>query len=363
MEEHTVTESSRTPASFAIPRTTDTSAHGLRQTTLAAFFSRRSPSPDSSRMALDSLRNSYSRVSSPSYKMNRITSQSVETERHNWDAGRQQRREIAKETVKVLPGILKNLPTKPDGYKWTPVEIRRLDPKYCPNLNGQVQVVNGDTFDTAIRFDELFPRKNPINTKPVCVLNMASAIWAGGGFRNGSLAQEEELCYRSSLIFTLKLRFYPMKDLEAIYSPTVVIIRKGIKKDYELLDLKKPRSLPVVSVISMAALYNPGLWWPASGPPTYEDPADREIMKEKMRVILRMAAHNKHRRLVLGALGCGAFNNPREEVANCWAEVLKEKEFRGWWETIAFAIVPPPPSLRERSNLEIFEEVLDGLSI
>lgn len=184
--------------------------------------------------------------------------------------------------------------------------------------------MNGDTFDTAIRFDELFPRNNPINIKPVCVLNMANAIWAGGGFRNGSLAQEEELCYRSSLIFTLKLRFYPMGELEAIYSPTVVIIREGIKKDYELLDLKKPRSLPVVSVISMAALYNPGLWWPTSGPPTYEDLVDRDVMKEKMRVILRMAAHNKHRRLVLGALGCGAFNNPRVEVANCWAEVLKE---------------------------------------
>lgn len=324
MEEHTGSESSRTPASSATPRTIDTPAHGLRQTTLTAFFSRRSPSPDSSRMALDSLKNSHSRASNSSPKVNRTTSQSGETERHNWDTGRQQRREIAKETVKLLPGILKGLPLRPDGYKWTPVGARRLDPKYCPNLNGQVQVVNGDTFDTAIRFDELFPRNNPINIKPVCVLNMANAIWAGGGFRNGSLAQEEELCYRSSLIFTLKLRFYPMGELEAIYSPTVVIIREGIKKDYELLDLKKPRSLPVVSVISMAALYNPGLWWPTSGPPTYEDLVDRDVMKEKMRVILRMAAHNKHRRLVLGALGCGAFNNPRVEVANCWAEVLKE---------------------------------------
>lgn len=290
-------------------------------------------------------------------------SQPGETRRHNWDAGRQQRREVAEETVKLLPGILKDLPTKPDGYKWTPSETRRLDPMYCPNLNGQVRVVNGDTFDTAIRFDELFPRNNPINTKPVCALNMANAIWAGGGFRNGSLAQEEELCYRSSLIFTLKLRFYPMKEREAIYSPTVVIIRNGMNKDYKLLDLKKPKSLPVVSVVSMAAFYNPRLSWPSSGPPTYMNLADRDLTKGKMRVILRVAAHNKHRRLVLGALGCGAFNNPREEVANCWAEVLREQEFQGWWETIAFAIVPPPPSLRERSNLEIFEEVLDGLSI
>lgn len=83
--------------------------------------------------------------------------------------------------------------------------------------------MKGDTFDTAIRFDGLFPRNNPINTRPVCILNMANARWAGGGFRNGSLAQEEELCYRSSLSFTLKLKYYPMDEYDAIYSPNVVI--------------------------------------------------------------------------------------------------------------------------------------------
>lgn len=80
-----------------------------------------------------------------------------------------------------------------------------------------------------------------------------------------------------------------------------------------------------------------------------------------MRVILRVAAYNKHRRLVLGAFGCDVFHNPRGEVANCFAEVLKEKEFQGWWETIAFAIMTLPGNSQQ--TLELFKEVLDGLLI
>ncbi|GAB1203964.1 hypothetical protein APSETT445_002609 [Aspergillus pseudonomiae] len=73
-------------------------------------------------------------------------------------------------------------------------------------------------------------------------------------------------------------------------------------------------------------------------PPRYKHIADRAVTKDKMRVILRIAAYNKHRKLVLGAFGCGAFDNPKEEVANCWAEVLQEPEFQGWWESIVSTI-------------------------
>lgn len=120
-----------------------------------------------------------------------------------------------------------------------------------------------------------------------------------------------------------------------------MIVRKSNNENYRWLDVKKPESLPVVSAVSIAAIENPKLL-DSGDHVTYKDPADRELMKDKMRVILRVAAYNKHRKLVLSAFGCGAFHNPREEVANCFAEVLKEKEFQGWWETIAFAIMTPP---------------------
>lgn len=73
-----------------------------------------------------------------------------------------------------------------------------------------------------------------------------------------------------------------------------------------------------------------------------------------------MAARRGHRSLVLGAMGCGAFKNPPEEVAICWLEVLRENEFKGgWWDGIWFAIFDS----KKEGNFEIFERVLSGVEI
>ena len=111
----------------------------------------------------------------------------------------------------------------------------------------------------------------------------------------------------------------------------------------------KPADLPVVSVISIAALLHPGKQQ-VTVPPiegsaktrqmeVFERDADREMTKDKMRLSLRIAAIHKHRELILGALGCGAFGNPVEDVVDCWLEVLTENEFAGgWWKAIWFAV-------------------------
>ena len=104
---------------------------------------------------------------------------------------------------------------------------------------------------------------------------------------------------------------------------------------HKLLDLSKPDELPVVSCVSVAAVRGPAIVRDAGGRERYTHVRDRQAMKEKMRVVLRVAAVRKHRVLVLGALGCGAFGNPRVEVVECWKEVLEEGEFAGgWWESI-----------------------------
>lgn len=83
-------------------------------------------------------------------------------------------------------------------------------------------------------------------------------------------------------------------------------------------------------------------------------------MVAKMRVILRSAIRNRHRNLVLGAFGCGAFANPPEEVAGMWASVLQESEFQaGWFENIVFAVLDTAGS----DNFRVFESALDGLQI
>ncbi|KAE8352833.1 hypothetical protein BDV28DRAFT_119985 [Aspergillus coremiiformis] len=270
----------------------------------------------------------------------------------------------AAETKALLPQILAVLPQAPStgllrSHDKTPI----LDPKYSPNLSTQVEVVNGDTFDIAINLARPTGPHNSINPGTICILNMASEKRAGGGWLRGALAQEEELCYRSSLSFTLKLRYYPLGNRDAIYSPTVVVFRENFNAGHKLMDLQKPESLPVVSVVSMAALRRPEVDRNTQ-PPRYQHVADRALMKDKMRLILRIAAYNKHRKLVLGALGCGAFDNPKEEVANCWAEVLEEPEFQGWWENIVFAVLENTSDLaKSKGNFSVFHTRLHGLRV
>ncbi|KAL4892152.1 hypothetical protein BDV59DRAFT_58217 [Aspergillus ambiguus] len=277
------------------------------------------------------------------------------------------RREVlkstAEETKAILPNILALRPQDPPtGIYLQRAKIRSLDARYNPNLSAQIEVVNADTFDTAIRLADS-GAANGTNAGNVCVLNMASEKHAGGGWLRGALAQEEELCYRSSLSFTLKRRFYPMRENDAIYSPSVVVFRESFTNRHRLMDLQRPETLPAVSVISIAALRRPSVNHRLS-PPAYVRPADRETMKDRMRSVLRIAAFNKHRKLVLGALGCGAFANPKEEVANCWAAILQEPEFRGWWENIVFAVLDNTAHLANSDgNFGTFHSTLHGLRL
>ncbi|KAJ5505738.1 hypothetical protein N7453_004695 [Penicillium expansum] len=242
------------------------------------------------------------------------------------------------------------------GYivnRWTAPVLDRNSVEY-PNVATVVRVLQGDTYDRALEMQDAGKTSDPM---PVCVLNFANAFVPGGGWLNGARAQEEQLCYRSTLIDTLHTRFYPLHDLEGLYSPNVIVFRNSVENEYSFMSAHNKLHLnPTVSVISMAARSGPKLTADGS---TYVDLAQRYLMIAKMKLILRTAAHNNHRRLVLGAIGCGAFRHPTEEVAECWYEVLMNKEFKGWFERIHFVIRDSPTE----NNLGIFREVLDGLSM
>lgn len=179
---------------------------------------------------------------------------------------------------------------------------------------------------------------SPRTPKPVAVLNLASERSAGGGWQNGALAQEEALCYRSSLYLSLHDTYYPLPSLSAIHTSSVLVIRDAMSRGHALLvPPTSPQDLPVTSVISVAALRYPALT--ADGK-HFKSEFQRAETKRKIRLSLRIAAGKGHTKLVLGALGCGVFGNPPGEVAKCFLEVLKEKEFQGGrWEEVVFAIL------------------------
>ncbi|KAL8854541.1 MAG: hypothetical protein Q9221_000576 [Calogaya cf. arnoldii] len=275
---------------------------------------------------------------------------------------------VAEETLAVVRDVVKKTPNlRPTGELLEPHTLVPALQSECPNLpKTKIRVINMDTLDVAHQISVTSPTVTDSTAPPpVLVLNMANAHWAGGGFMKGAIAQEEALCYRSSLYFTLKHHFYPMADKAAIYSPTVVVIRESLAKQHRILDLRRIDDLPVVSVVSMAALRDPSILRRVSdGLETYAKPADRELMRAKMRMVLRVAAAQGHRQLVLGALGCGAFGNPRGEVVNLWKEVFLEPEFGGgWWKDVVFAVLDSNHNEDADSNFGVFFRGLHGLEI
>jgi len=323
--------------------------------------------------------------------------------------------QVSHETVKVLPEMLSKLPgfeassstvinlenleslRREDcpGYSLSGIE----DPSSCTSticaeswqpsnshssaydfiehsdasLGTRIRVINQDTLDAAIELSELPSRScaNPDkaedpNASRVVILNLASEKRAGGGWRSGANAQEEAICRRSSLYLSLHRKHYPLPSRTAVYSPNVLVMRDSIDAGHNLMTVS-PADMPVVATISVAAIRRPNVTRNGSGRIVdFADEADRQLTKDKMRLILNVAARNGHRRLVLGAMGCGAFRNPPEVVAQCWKEVLTEPEFSGgWWEEIVFAVLSrgfePGKKKGDENNYQIFERVLGGL--
>ncbi|EOO02425.1 putative mitochondrial chaperone bcs1 protein [Phaeoacremonium minimum UCRPA7] len=289
-------------------------------------------------------------------------------------AARQALANVAKETKAVLPGILQDIPHihADESEVWSVDALPALDVSNRPNYpqNAAVKVINEDTFNAALDLAALHKAPNPTDRGArVAVLNFASDIHPGGGWLNGAVAQEEALCYRSSLSLSLHKRYYPIAARQGLYTPDVVVIRSAMSNHHALLTPEtKPADLPVVSVVSIAAIRNPpykkvSITKGDSTPTTkvvFVKPGDRELTKDKMRLTLRISAYKGHSLLVLGALGCGAFHGPVEDIADCWAEVLKEDEFAGgWWKEVWFAVYDK----HDEGNFEIFKNRIGGLLV
>ncbi|TDD88533.1 TIGR02452 family protein [Actinomadura rubrisoli] len=166
-------------------------------------------------------------------------------------------------------------------------------------------------------------------------LNFASAKNPGGGFLNGAHAQEEGLA-RSSALYTSLLtarEFYDFHRAQGdllysdhmIYSPDVPVFRDDagllLEEPYEIAFLTSPA--PNRGAIRDSAV------------------AERvpEVLRARARKVLAVALVNGHRRLVLGAWGCGVFRNEPTEVAEAFAGLLRpDGEFGNRFEHVVFAV-------------------------
>lgn len=206
----------------------------------------------------------------------------------------------------------------------------------------------------------------------VCVLNFASAVNPGGGVERGSSAQEEAICRCSTLFACISeeniARQFHHKHRESlttgqmtslynddcIYTPDVMVFKT---------DTVWPEPMPQqewyqVDVLTCAAPDLRFKFGNALNPGRKVKPGElREIHIRRMGRILDIARANGAKVMILGAFGCGAFQNSPEIVADAMAIVIREYLYD--FQAIEFAVYCSPKDSR---NYDVFHRRLSPVS-
>lgn len=193
----------------------------------------------------------------------------------------------------------------------------------------KIEITDETTLEAAKRICKEYENANPF------VLNFASAKSPGGGFLMGASAQEETIA-RSSSLYPCLMKHQEMYEFNSgrntalysdymIYSPDVPVFRND---DGSLI-----QKFYTASIMTSAAV-NAGV--------VKERESDKldqvdSVNKERARKFLWIANKYKHQTLILGAWGCGVFQNDPVSVAKIFNELL-EGEFKNCFERVIFAI-------------------------
>lgn len=200
----------------------------------------------------------------------------------------------------------------------------KTSPKvWVPNENEfDIKVVNSGCVDEALKF--------PTAT----ILNFASAKHPGGGYIRGAIAQEEAICRCSNLYNVLKefdehYSTCPASNLyndNMIYSKDILFFRDG---QNNLMSFRK------FDVITAAMPKNTT----EGNLDSYELEAayDRRIFK-----MLKIAETHKTENLILGAWGCGVFNNDPETISKMFKYYLTTHNWN--FKNVVFAVLDKHPN-------------------
>lgn len=180
--------------------------------------------------------------------------------------------------------------------------------------------------------------QNIATGKKVVCLNFASAKNPGGGFLGGSQAQEESLARASDLSVSLtsKMEMYEfhrgrqdcLYSDNMIFSPQTTVFRDD---NDTLLDVPYHVSFitsPAVNAGCVRQKY------------TKQKSKIESTMIRRTERVLSLALKHQADVLILGAWGCGVFQNAPEEVASYFAQFLQQGgRFVNVFPKIVFAVL------------------------
>ena len=187
-------------------------------------------------------------------------------------------------------------------------------------------------------------------------LNFASATNPGGGFQNGALAQEETLAAASSLYPSLLKCFEMYKFNRSnqtnlysdhmIYSPDVLFFKDD---DGNLLNKPYMADILTCPAVNVSAV--------KQNNPAELIYVEQTMMSRMDKMLFVFASHNVEN-LVLGAWGCGVFQNSPFDIARYFAEFLTGNgKYAGCFRKIIFAVFDRS---EKQENIKAFRKHLEN---
>jgi uncharacterized protein (TIGR02452 family) len=222
-------------------------------------------------------------------------------------------------------------------------------------LEGPVRSIHDESNVIVIEQDCLNAAEDELKNNPdskIAVLMFSSTREPGGAMSEIGGTQEEELCRRSDIFgfmhdqvtFQAKTLLYPLRSQQTdrdyngieynrmIHVPNVTVFRSEKKKGCEFLE--QPFE---VGMLVSAPLVKPG-YERTNGITRYKREEDAEQLRKLIMTQLNVAYKQGYDTLILGAFGCGAFQNPPELIAACYKEIIHDY-FQGAFKKIVFAIL------------------------
>lgn len=187
-----------------------------------------------------------------------------------------------------------------------------------------------------------------------CVLNFASFRHPGGGYLKGAKAQEEMLCHESNLYNVISdQKFAPEYKKNcgiqnngyytdfAIYSPDVVFHRDNREVKANVITCAAPNWREIKKTINDVDLFHQKL------KATSTAILNKQTLKNRIEFMFNIAIDNDCDNLILGAWGCGVFQQDPKEVATLFKDFLTLYTFKK-------VIIAIP----DDANMDKFKEIL-----
>ena len=196
----------------------------------------------------------------------------------------------------------------------------------------------------------------------------AAAGYAGQKVAVHNFASATNPCRCSGLYFCLSVpemmkSFYyphrnaknPINNADIIYTPDATVFKTDTSRP-KLMDEKDWYDVDVITCAAPNLRKRPSNQFNQDNGDRSVKVSDKELLeihKKRLTRILDVAALNGAEVVILGAFGCGAFQNKPEVVARAAKEVIAD--YLHTFKTIEFAVYCSP---RDDTNFKVFKRVM-----